>query len=78
MRDVLVPAQPVVGAVLLDTATERVGTFEGAQGGRWYLRPVGGGTEWEADPSRVRPAGTMEHVRALVVEENRTRSAYRL
>ncbi|MFE9659403.1 hypothetical protein [Streptomyces sp. NPDC005955] len=44
---------PPVGAFVRDTARGKAGTFRGEIGGRWLLRPLGGGREWEAEPSRV-------------------------
>ncbi|REK90831.1 hypothetical protein DY245_08140 [Streptomyces inhibens] len=61
---------PDIGQIVHDTATDKVGEFRGAIGGRWMLRPAGGGVEWEAKPEAVEPAGTSEHVRALAAEHN--------
>lgn len=58
-------APPSVGAVVLDTSREgRVGEFRGVAGPYWSLRPLGGGTEWEAEPEHVRPADPMERLHA--------------
>ncbi|MGA5634482.1 hypothetical protein [Streptomyces lydicamycinicus] len=61
---------PDVGEIVHDTSTDKVGEFRGALSGRWMLRPLGGGVEWEAKPEAVEPAGTAEHVRALAAEHN--------
>ncbi|WP_443080696.1 hypothetical protein [Streptomyces sp. PTD5-9] len=53
------------------TQGERVGEFRGTAGPYWSLRPVRGGVEWEADPTRVRPADPMERLRAETVRANR-------
>ncbi|GAA2152948.1 hypothetical protein GCM10009760_50200 [Kitasatospora kazusensis] len=39
-----------VGELVRDTRTGRLGSYQDRQGGRIYLRPVGGGCEWTADP----------------------------
>ncbi|SNC69065.1 hypothetical protein SAMN06272741_2906 [Streptomyces sp. 2114.4] len=61
---------PDIGQIVHDTATGKVGEFRGFLGGRWMLRPPGGGVEWEANPEAVESAGTSEHVRALAAEHN--------
>ncbi|MFF5773671.1 hypothetical protein ACFY8V_01245 [Streptomyces californicus] len=75
-RDV-VPAAPEplflpgLGALVVDTGLgDRVGEFRGVAGPYWSLRPVGGGTEWEAEPQRVRPALLMEQLRARTARLN--------
>ncbi|MFD7548664.1 hypothetical protein [Streptomyces sp. NPDC059816] len=45
------PPQP--GTLVRDTQRDTLGTFMGEVGGRWLLRPLGGGLEWEAEPSQV-------------------------
>jgi hypothetical protein len=47
---------PAVGTVLVDTARSVIGEFRGTVGGRYSLRPRGGGREWDVDPKWVRPA----------------------
>ncbi|MEV6076325.1 hypothetical protein AB0L80_14655 [Streptomyces sp. NPDC052069] len=50
---------------MVDTSRkDRVGEFCGVAGPYWALRPVRGGTEWEADPEHVRPADRVERLRA--------------
>ncbi|WP_371497895.1 hypothetical protein OG871_18255 [Kitasatospora sp. NBC_00374] len=51
------PWQPAVGEPVVDLASGRVGEFRGEADGRWWLRPRGGGREWDADPRMVRAAG---------------------
>ncbi|MFH8881383.1 hypothetical protein [Streptomyces californicus] len=64
-------ALPVLGALVVDTGRgDRVGEFRGVAGPYWSLRPVGGGTEWEAEPHRVRPALLMEQLRARTARLN--------
>jgi hypothetical protein len=47
---------PAVGTPLVDTARSVIGQFQQEVQGRYYLRPVGGGREWDVDPKWVRPA----------------------
>lgn len=62
---------PGLGALVVDTGRgDRVGEFRGVAGPYWSLRPVGGGTEWEAEPQRVRPALLMEQLRARTARLN--------
>ncbi|MFF3019780.1 hypothetical protein [Streptomyces sp. NPDC057939] len=66
------PQPPSAGALVVDTSRgDRVGEFRGVAGPYWSLRPVRGGTEWEAEPRHVRPAEPMERMRA----ENARRNA---
>ncbi|WP_030777404.1 hypothetical protein [Streptomyces sp. NRRL S-920] len=47
------------GAMVIDTARQRLGRVMDHLGTRLQLRPPNGGREWDADPAYVRPA--MEH-----------------
>ncbi|MFJ4713098.1 hypothetical protein [Streptomyces sp. NPDC088785] len=50
---------------MVDTSrADRVGEFRGVAGPYWSLRPVCGGTEWEAAPEHVRPADPGERLHA--------------
>ncbi|MFF1595007.1 hypothetical protein ACFVY0_44205 [Streptomyces sp. NPDC058286] len=65
------PHPPIaLGALVLDTQTDRVGVVTGRVGPNLQLRPPGGGAEWAASPDGVRPAGTLEVLRAKVTEQN--------
>ncbi|MEU3202873.1 hypothetical protein ABZ702_03125 [Streptomyces cyaneofuscatus] len=65
------PELPAPGALLVDMSHgDRVGEFRGVAGPRWSLRPVGGGTEWEAEPRHVRPALLIEQLRARTARLN--------
>ncbi|WP_405777231.1 hypothetical protein [Streptomyces sp. NBC_01538] len=56
---------------MVDTSREgRVGEFRGVAGPYWFLRPVCGGTEWEAKPEQVRPATPAERLSARTAREN--------
>ncbi|MFJ8312712.1 MULTISPECIES: hypothetical protein [unclassified Streptomyces] len=66
------PHVPTPGTLMVDTSREhRVGEFRGVAGPYWSLRPMNGGTEWEAEPATVRPATAMERLGA----ENARRNA---
>ncbi|WP_335938032.1 hypothetical protein [Streptomyces sp. PTD5-9] len=63
---------PEPGTLMVDISQgDRVGEFRGVAGPYWSLRPVGGGAEWEADPSCVRLAGPIERLRAELGRANR-------
>ncbi|MFJ1789566.1 hypothetical protein ACIOML_35315 [Streptomyces anulatus] len=70
-------AVPEVGTVMVDTSRrDRIGEFRGVSGPYWSLRPVTGGTEWEAEPANVRPADAAERMRAEASRANaRSRGA---
>ncbi|MFE2043740.1 hypothetical protein ACFXAZ_22975 [Streptomyces sp. NPDC059477] len=55
---------PELGAIVVDTSRDRTGEFRGVVGPYWSLRPIRGGTEWEAHPARVRPASPAERLSA--------------
>jgi hypothetical protein len=59
------PQVPAAGTLLVDTSRrDQVGEFRGTAGPYWSLRPVCGGTEWEAEPANVRAPSPMERLRA--------------
>ncbi|MCX4826189.1 hypothetical protein OG883_41725 [Streptomyces sp. NBC_01142] len=49
---------------------DRVGEFRGVAGPYWSLRPISGGTEWEAEPEHVRLASLTELLSAKTAREN--------
>ncbi|MFD4814914.1 hypothetical protein ACFVWX_31850 [Streptomyces sp. NPDC058220] len=56
---------PNPGTLMVDTSREdRVGEFRGVAGPYWSLRPMNGGTEWEAEPRHVRLADPIERLQA--------------
>ncbi|WP_370412465.1 hypothetical protein [Streptomyces fradiae] len=63
-------SEPEVGDLVRDTATGRVGFYVGAVAGRFLIRPVHGGPEWEAEPADVQPATPMRELRARAAEIN--------
>ncbi|MBW8798649.1 MAG: hypothetical protein JF597_35285 [Streptomyces sp.] len=63
------------GTLLYDTATDQVGEYRDQSGPYAMLRPVGGGREWQAHPSTLRPATDRERLSAGVRAANdRTRA----
>ncbi|MEW1774035.1 hypothetical protein [Streptomyces sp. NPDC086777] len=63
------------GTLLYDTATDQVGEYRDQSGPYAMLRPVGGGREWQAHPSTLRPATDRERLSAGVRAANdRTRT----
>jgi hypothetical protein len=53
------------GALVVDTGTNKLGYVMGHEGPYVQLRPVTGGREWDADPSRVRPATEDERLQPM-------------
>lgn len=64
---------PPTGSYAVDTRTDRVGRVMGSEGPYVQLRPPAGGTEWDVPPEALRPAGTLEELRAKVTEINKDR-----
>ena len=52
------PTAPEVGSVVRDAAREEVGEVMEVQEGRIFLRPIGGGREWDALPEDVEQVST--------------------
>lgn len=72
------PQVPAPGTLLVDTSRrDQVGEFRGTAGPYWSLRPVCGGTEWEAEPMNVRVPSPMERLQAETARCN-ARSAGRI
>ncbi|MCS0639361.1 hypothetical protein NX801_27730 [Streptomyces sp. LP05-1] len=61
---------PALGTLLVDVVRERVGEFRGEWCGQWALRPLGGGTEWTADPAEVQVASPEQRIRAKTAYAN--------
>ncbi|MCS0634607.1 hypothetical protein NX801_02800 [Streptomyces sp. LP05-1] len=64
------PQLPLPGTLMVDLVRDRVGEFRGEECGRWFLRPMGGGVEWTADPADVRPANPEQRIRAKTARAN--------
>ncbi|MFJ8041401.1 hypothetical protein ACIRBX_12945 [Kitasatospora sp. NPDC096147] len=52
--------RPRVGELVTDTRSGRVGEYRDTLGRAAYLRPVGGGCEWETDPSCLETVSNTE------------------
>ncbi|MFH9469058.1 hypothetical protein ACH4LT_17535 [Streptomyces clavifer] len=61
---------PDVGAAVHDSGSGRVGLVMGHQGPYVQLRPLGGGREWDADPTHVRLVSRDELLSAQLAEVN--------
>ncbi|MEU6271761.1 hypothetical protein ABZ871_04955 [Streptomyces populi] len=59
-----------VGAIVHDTARDRVGRVMDHVGPYVQLRPLAGGLEWDADPGLLRPLTPAESLSARVAEAN--------
>lgn len=57
-----------IGALVVDTETDKLGRIRGHVGPCVQLRAPGGGREWDADPAHLRPANEAERLRARVAE----------
>ncbi|MFF4171837.1 hypothetical protein [Streptomyces sp. NPDC001744] len=61
---------PEVGDLVRDTATGRVGFYVDSVSGRFRIRAVHGGAEWEADPVDIQLATPLHELRARTAELN--------
>ena len=61
---------PEVGDLVRDTATGRVGFYVESVSGRFLIRAVHGGVEWEAEPADVQLATPLRELRARAAEIN--------
>lgn len=57
-----------VGALVVDTARNRMSRVMGHEGPCLQLRPPGGGREWDAKPASVRRADEDDRLRAGIFE----------
>jgi hypothetical protein len=62
--------KPEAGDLVRDTATGRVGFYVDSLAGRFLIRPVRGGLEWEAEPGDVQLATPLRELRARAAEIN--------
>ncbi|SFJ82979.1 hypothetical protein [Streptomyces pini] len=59
-----------VGSVARDLRDGRVGDVMDVRPGRVWLRPLGGGREWDAKPDDIRPLTAHEQLRARLAAAN--------
>ncbi|MBM9620839.1 hypothetical protein [Streptomyces zhihengii] len=64
------PGAPEPGTWAVDRRDGRVGRVMAYFGAYGYLRPVGGGREWDCPPAELRPAEPSEVLRARVRVRN--------
>ncbi|QNP71504.1 hypothetical protein IAG44_20100 [Streptomyces roseirectus] len=64
------PPVPAIGALVRDAASDKVGEFRGTWAGKWALRPIKGGVEWEADPRDVHAVTPEQRMHAEVGKAN--------
>ncbi|MEU8520159.1 hypothetical protein [Streptomyces sp. NBC_01216] len=64
------PSLPEAGDLVRDIATGRVGFYVDSVAGRFLIRPVSGGSVWEAAPEDVQLATPMRELRARAAEIN--------
>jgi hypothetical protein len=62
--------RPGIGELAKDTASGRIGFVMGEVGGRVQIRPIGGGTEWDAMPDNVVTPSAREELSARLAIKN--------
>ncbi|GAB2731218.1 hypothetical protein GCM10010442_60920 [Kitasatospora kifunensis] len=68
--------RPQVGQLVADLAHHgRQGIYMDTLGGRAYLRPNGGGCEWDTDPDRLEPVPEATGLAPVSQRRNATRCA---
>ncbi|MEU3600571.1 hypothetical protein ABZ714_17910 [Streptomyces sp. NPDC006798] len=68
------PWEPQVGDTVRDTARDRIGRVVARTPPRYALRPLGGGIEWDAFPTDLRPVKTTDLLRPSLTEINKRSS----
>jgi hypothetical protein len=58
------------GSLAYDGTCQKVGEVMAVDGGRYWLRPPNGGTEWNAFRSDIRPATASDRIRPALAEVN--------
>lgn len=61
---------PDVGTLFVDVTRDRIGEYRGVWAGRWALRPIKGGVEWDVDPKDVRALTPEQRLHAEVSKAN--------
>lgn len=67
---------PAVGTPVFDTRRRVVGEYRGQVGGRWLLRPPGGGKEWEVTPDHVSGTWPLPLPEPRTADDQRARPAH--
>ncbi|MEU2429847.1 hypothetical protein ABZ611_10040 [Streptomyces sp. NPDC007861] len=62
--------RPGIGELAKDSASGRIGVVMGEVGGRVQIRPIGGGTEWDAMPDNVVAPSAREELSARLAIRN--------
>lgn len=62
--------EPAVGTPVRDTVRDLIGVVMDREGPYLQLRPLGGGREWDADPSRIQLLTQTEVLSARVAQAN--------
>lgn len=62
--------RPGIGELAKDSARNRIGVVMGEVGGRVRIRPIGGGTEWDAMPDNVVALTAREELSARLAIRN--------
>ncbi|MFI6285792.1 hypothetical protein ACIBCM_13720 [Streptomyces sp. NPDC051018] len=62
--------QLAVGALVFDIRRKSLGVVMDTEWDRLYLRPPGGGIEWDASRADLRPATVMDRIRPALAELN--------
>ncbi len=62
--------RPGIGELAKDTTWGRIGIVMGEVGGHVQIRPIRGGTEWDAMPDKVVPPSAREELSARLAIRN--------
>ncbi|MFE9310353.1 hypothetical protein ACFZCV_29925 [Streptomyces sp. NPDC007920] len=62
--------RPSIGELAKDSTRGRIGVVMGEVGGRVQIRPIGGGTEWDAMPDNVVALSAREELSARLAIKN--------
>ncbi|MEU5888378.1 hypothetical protein ABZ835_16285 [Streptomyces sp. NPDC047461] len=62
--------RPGIGELAKDSARNRIGVVMGEVGGRVQIRPINGGTEWDAMPDNVVALTAREELSARLAMKN--------
>ncbi|MFF5371314.1 hypothetical protein [Streptomyces sp. NPDC013187] len=61
---------PSFEEIVKDTGSGKVGVYRGTWAGSAWLRPVGGGREWEVEATNIRQATQEERMKAQLDARN--------